>query len=158
MLPFLSWSGKVSILVVAVDGSKHSEKIIDLSCDLAKKISASIVLMYVSTYPDLINEYIEIGGTSPHPKALQHVERAEQVMSKLAERIERYGIESKVVLETGDPAEKIVEKGIESKAEMIIVGLKGLHGVDRIRSMGSVARKIIETSPVPVLVVRGADL
>ncbi len=33
--------------VVAVDGSKHSEKVIDVSCQLAKKLDSSIVLIYV---------------------------------------------------------------------------------------------------------------
>ena len=36
---------------------------------------------------------------------------------------------------------------------MIVLGVKGLHGLARFRSMGSVARNVIENSPVPVLSV-----
>ena len=145
-------------MLVAVDGSRHSEKIVDVACAFAKKLSASIILMYVSSYPDLINEYIEMGGRNPSPRATQYVERAEEVTAKFSEKILIEGIKCRVVLETGDPAEKIVTQAANDKADLIIVGLKGLHGVDRIRSLGSVARKVIENSSCPVLVARGEDL
>ena len=148
---------RLSEILVAVDGSRHSEKIVDMSCNFAKILSASIILMYVSTYPDLINEYIEMGGRNPSQKAVQYVERAEEVTSKLFEKIQTKGIKCRVVLETGDPADKIVSQATSNKADLIIVGFKGLHGVDKIRSLGSVARKVIENSSCPVLVARGED-
>ena len=74
-------------MLVAVDGSRHSEKIVDVACAFAKKLSASIILMYVSSYPDLINEYIEMGGRNPSPRATQYVERAEEVTAKFSEKI-----------------------------------------------------------------------
>ena len=142
-------------ILVAVDGSRQSEKIVEYSCDFAKRLSSTIILMYVSSYPDLINEYIEMEGRNPSPRAAQYVQRAEEVTSKLLEKFQNRGIKCRVVLETGDPAEKIIKQATDDKAYLIIVGLRGLHGVDRIRSLGSVARKIIENSPCPVLVARG---
>jgi nucleotide-binding universal stress UspA family protein len=145
----------LSQILVAVDGSKHSEKIVDYSSKLAKKLSSSIILIYVSPYPDLVNQYMEIGGRAPAPRAVQYVQKAEDVTSKLAEKIEEASIPYEVFLETGDPAEMIVRKAFEKHADMIMVGLTGLHGVDKIRSLGSVARRVIETAPCPVVVVTG---
>ena len=34
-------------IVVAVDGSKHSEKVVDVACQFAKDLDSSIVLIYV---------------------------------------------------------------------------------------------------------------
>jgi nucleotide-binding universal stress UspA family protein len=146
----------MSRILVAVDGSVHSGNIVDYSCKLARKLSSYIVLIYVSTYPDLVDEYIEIAGRSPSPKAVQFVKRAEEVTSKLTERIVDAGIPYEVFLETGDPSETTVRKADEAEVDMIVVGLTGLHGVGKIRSLGSVARKVIETSPFPVVVVTGA--
>jgi len=39
------------------------------------------------------------------------------------------------------------------KVFTIVVGMKGLHGVSRIRSLGSVSRRIVENSTRPVLIV-----
>lgn len=149
---------RLSEMLVAVDGSRHSEKIVDVACAFAKRMSVSIMLMYVSSYPDLVNEYIEMVGRNPSPRAAQYVERAEEVTSKLFEKIQTEGIKCRVVLETGDPAEKIVRQAADDKADLIVVGFKGLHGVDKIRSLGSVARRVVENSSCPVLIARGDDL
>ena len=141
--------------MVAVDGSRHSDKIVEFSCKLSKKLAASITLIYVSTYPDLVSEYIEIGG-SRSPRAVQYVQRAEDVTSKLTQKMEVADIPYDVLLETGDPSEVIVRKAVEKNADMIVVGLTGLHGLGKIRSLGSVARRVIETSPCPVIVATGA--
>ena len=138
---------------MAVDGSNSSSRVVAVSCDLAKKISAKITLIYVSKSPDLIGEYVEIGGASPAPNAAQYVQRADQVTSTLAEQIEAREIPYEVLLESGDPAEVIVRKAAERKVEMIVVGLKRLSGLDKVRSLGSVARKTIETANCPVLIV-----
>ncbi len=140
-------------ILVAVDGSKHSDKIVEYSCELARRLSSTIILLYVSTYPDLISEYLGISGGSPAPKAAPFVARAEKVTSKLEEKIQAVGLPHEVLFESGDPAEKILANASGRKVDMIVIGLKGLHGVDRIRSLGSVARKVIESSPCPVLVV-----
>lgn len=147
----------MSLIMVAVDGSKHSDNIVEYSCRLAKKLTASITLIYVSTYPDLVSEYVGIGGRSPNPRAVQYVQRAEDVTSKLTQRMEVSGIPYDVLLETGDPSEVIVRKAGEKNADMIVVGLTGLHGLGKIRSLGSVARRVIETSPCPVIVAVGAE-
>ena len=66
-------------ILVAVDGSKYSEKIVDYACELALKLSFQIALIYVSKFPDLIDEYIGVGGKVPSPKAEPYVRIAEKV-------------------------------------------------------------------------------
>jgi len=138
-------------LLVAVDGSAHSDKIVREACELAKKLSAKIVLLYVSKFPGLTEEYIGLGGSSL--RAEKYVEIAESVTSKLAEIIHTEQIPSEVVFETGNPADKVVTVATDRRANMVILGLRGLHGIGRIRSLGSVARSVIENAPCPVLVI-----
>ena len=144
-------------LLVAIDGSKYSERIVESSCDFAKRLSDGIILLYVSKYPDLIEEYIEYGGREPVPNAERYTKIAEAVTLKYGERVKNKGIRCEIVLETGNPAEKIIQIANEKNVDMIIVGLKGLHGLDRIRSLGSISRRVIENSLCPVLVVTGKE-
>lgn len=141
-------------ILVAVDGSKYSNKIVDFACNIAKKMDEKLVLINVSKDPEIVEDYIEIGGRTPRAQAQRAaVAIAESITSDLAKRIENRGIAHEVVLESGRAAEKIVSTAIERKCDMIVIGLKGLHGVDRIRSIGSVSRRVLESSPCPVAVV-----
>ena len=142
-------------LLVAIDGSKYSQNIVDYACDLAKQLSESIVLIYVSKYPDLVEEYIEYGGQEPAPKAERYTKIAELVTEKYGEQVKNAGVPCEEIIESGNPPEKIIQAATEKNVRMIVVGLKGLHGVERIRSLGSVARRVIENSPCPVLIVTG---
>ena len=145
-------------LLVAVDGSAHSDKIVRKGCELAKKFSAKIVLLYVSKFPDLAEEYVGFGGSAPSSiRAEKYVEAAETVTSKLAEIIQTEQVPYEVAFEMGDPAEKVVEIASDKRASMIILGLRGLHGFGKIRSLGSVARSVIENAHCPVLVVGGNE-
>jgi nucleotide-binding universal stress UspA family protein len=141
-------------LLVAIDGSKYSSKIVDFACDLAKKMEEKLVIIYVSKDPEIVEDYIELGARTPRSSTQKAaVAIAESITSDLAKRIENKGIAHEVVLESGRPAEKIVSTAAERKCDMIIIGLKGLHGADRIRSIGSVSRRVLESSPCPVAVV-----
>ena len=140
-------------ILVAVDGSEYSEKIVEYSCELAKKLSYQIALIYVSKFPDLVEEYIGVGGKPVSPKAEPYVRVAEKITSKLAERVRAEGIPVEVILETGSPSDKIITVATFRKSNMIMIGLRGLHGIERIRSLGSVSRRVLEGAPCPVIVV-----
>ena len=145
-------------LLVAVDGSAHSDKIVREGCELAKRLSAKIVLLYVPKFPDLAEEYMEFGGRSPSSlRAEKYVEVAETFTSKLAEIIQTEQIPCEVVFETGNPAEKVVRTASDRRASMIILGLSGLHGFGKIGSHGSVARSVIENTSCPVLDIAGEE-
>lgn len=156
-----------STLVVAVDGSRHSEKVVDSSCDLAKRLSAKIVLLFVSPYRELLKDY-ETYAKTGDVVGLQHGQRlvenaigideysrvvGDAVLSSLAARMKDKGVEWETHSETGNPAAKIVEIAKQMKAEMIVVGLHGIHGTAHQRSLGSVSRRVLENSSLPVVVV-----
>ncbi len=55
--------------------------------------------------------------------------------------------------EFGNPVERILETARLQDAVMIVVGLHGQHSIGLIRSLGSIARRVIENASCPVLVV-----
>ena len=146
----------MSPIVVAVDGSKHCEKVVDISCELAKELDCSIVLIHVirkmPEEPDGVRAFEE----SEHYKeafAAYLEQLGRSVTANFAERIEKQDIQCATMNDFGNPVEKIVETARLQNARMIVMGLHGLHNVGLIRSLGSVARRVIENANCPVLIV-----
>ena len=54
---------------------------------------------------------------------------------------------------TGYAPEEILKAAEENHCDLIVMGTHGRKGIDRI-IFGSVAEKVVKTSPVPVLTIR----
>ena len=53
----------------------------------------------------------------------------------------------------GDPAEQIIDTAVKSKANLIVIGSRGLSGLQEMW-LGSVSQKVAHLSPVNVITVR----
>lgn len=142
-------------MLVAVNGSKHSEKVADVAAELAKELSAQIILIFVMPRPDVPEDYADYARREvlKNPVASYLNDVSEQIITRLGARIRKKGVEFEAIYHLGNPVEKIVETAESRKVGLVVVGMHGLHRVGRIWALGSVSRKIIENSRVPVLVV-----
>ena len=142
-------------ILVAVNGSPHSEKVVDFAADLANELSARIVLIFVMPRPDVPEDYVDYAKREilANPVASYLNTVSEEIISKLGGRIRKKGVEFEGIYHLGNPAKKILETAGTKKVGLIVVGMHGLHRVGRLRALGSVSRRLIENSPVPVLVV-----
>ena len=143
-------------ILVAVDGSKHSDKVVDVATDLAKKLSYSVVLVHVMrSSPQESEELREYERVEHFPDAYADYIReiGTAVTSKYADRVKSQGVACRTLSDFSNPSEYILDQSNEKGVELIVVGLKGLHNIGRIRSLGSVARRVIENSSHPVIVV-----
>jgi nucleotide-binding universal stress UspA family protein len=61
-------------------------------------------------------------------------------------------IESDII--QGDPSNKIIEYVIDNMIDMIVMGSKGLHGLAKIKGLGSVSRKVSESVQCPIVIIR----
>jgi nucleotide-binding universal stress UspA family protein len=57
-----------------------------------------------------------------------------------------------MIVFVGDPKDSIIERAIEIKASMIVLGTHGRTGLSHLL-MGSTAEYVIRHSPIPVLVI-----
>ncbi len=75
--------------------------------------------------------------------------------NRMKEFIEKnfQGLTVKGVVVIGDPAGQILAQAEEIGADMVIMGTRGHKGLDRL-FFGSVATKVVKSSPVPVLTIR----
>jgi len=77
-------------------------------------------------------------------------------LDKLVSFSQLRGVEASSLVLEGNPAEKIVLAVKKEKPYIVVIGSNRLKfkGLSKIKALGSVARKLSEQSPCPVLIVR----
>ena len=94
-------------ILVAVDGSDHSFKVIDVANDLASKLAAEILLVYVVQQPAEepigIKDYEEAEQYhDAYADYLQNLD--EKAMGKFSDVLKKAGIKFRAITPTGNPS------------------------------------------------------
>ena len=138
-------------ILFPVDLTESSEKLIPRVINMVHKFSAELhVLFVVRIFQYFSSIYV------PHPSInLFENELIEGARKKMDEFVQTHfsqmsNVTGEVIL--GDPAETIISYIEDKKMDMIVMGTHGRKGLDRV-IFGSVAERVIKTSPVPVLVM-----
>jgi nucleotide-binding universal stress UspA family protein len=137
-------------ILIPVDGSVYSLKAVEAACDLAQsKAPSSLILVAVAV------EIPELGeGRYIYDKMKA---QAEVALARGKEAAQKCGISPEALLATGSsPAEEIVRVARDEKADLIVIGSRGLAGKTS-SFLGSTASKVVTHSPCSVLVVKAQD-
>jgi nucleotide-binding universal stress UspA family protein len=143
----------LSELLVCVDGSEKSKRILDYAITLAKRQSSKIVLVHVASWEGVPERYVEYALKEKVDLASYFEAVGSAILAKMNRDLQESGVPFETILETGNATSKIIDAAKSRKVEMIVIGLQGLHGLNRIRSLGSVSRRVLENAPCPVIVV-----
>jgi nucleotide-binding universal stress UspA family protein len=76
-------------------------------------------------------------------------------LGALVEKARRAGIRVQERLVDGEPADSILRAARRHGADVIVIGTHGRSGLGR-WFMGSVASRLVQISPFPVLTVKGS--
>jgi nucleotide-binding universal stress UspA family protein len=141
-------------IVVGTDGSETATEAVRRATELAKATGASLEL--VSAYEPvpstrLREESSEVPGDVAH--AVGPREDVTVVLEAAAGAAKKEGVEAKHHAREGDPADAILDVAEETKADLIVVGNKGMTGTRRFL-LGSVPNKISHHAPCDVLIAR----
>ena len=116
-------------VIVATDGSPTADRAARKGLDLARKVGASATLVFVG-----------------HPST------GEAVLKDTLEGMGE-GVDAKLRVVGGDPADKIIDVAESERADLIVVGNKGLTGASRFL-LGSIPQKVLEHARCDVLIAR----
>jgi nucleotide-binding universal stress UspA family protein len=81
---------------------------------------------------------------------------AEQNLNRYAEPLRAKGLTVEVIVREGYPATVIEEEAVELEADLIVIGTRGLSGLKHLL-LGSIAERVVQKSPCPVLTVKTHD-
>lgn len=136
-------------MLVATDGSKASDKAVDVALVRARLAKAQLVIANVSEV------FCPIGVTELDPKVFEDASRQESaaIIAAAVARAKAAGIEAKAVQESGAPADTLVNIAKREEVEEIFIASHGRHGLAR-AAMGSVSARVVEWAPCTVTVVK----
>ncbi|WP_441291068.1 universal stress protein [Sorangium sp. KYC3313] len=141
-------------LLLAHDFNATSEIALDTAIELARKLSAKIVVAHVYSVP--VYSFPE--GSSLIPSAEDAARIGDAAQRSLDQVLERRratpGVEISGVLRAGIPDEEICRLADEIGADMIVIGTHA-RGVVARALLGSVAQRVVRSAKVPVLSIRG---
>ncbi len=140
-------------LLVAIDGSRHSAKVVDCAVGLAKSLAAEILLVNVAQDNSVPGGYADFAKTEKVDPSRYYEKISEAIVNQMGARIGGAGVEFETVTGRGNVAAFILSAADNSRASMIVLGISGLHRMSRIDSLGTISRRVIESSTVPVLLV-----
>jgi nucleotide-binding universal stress UspA family protein len=148
-------------ILVPIDGSKYSRKALLHAIVIAKKFQS---MLYLVTAVDT---------TDFPPGMLLSLLKKDKMLEKsigqfimAAKSVARKDLladvaicKSKGVLNTyydivaGNPIESILKYEHGMHPNLIVIGSKGLHGVNQLMALGSVSRKVSELAKCPVMII-----
>jgi nucleotide-binding universal stress UspA family protein len=149
---------EVRTILWPTDLSRNSLKAAPHVNSLAEKYQAKVIVCYVGV--DLMN-LIPYGGKYPNEEHLKHfrsweMEQAKKKLETMCDTELKACPMFDVRLVQGDPAAEILKAVKQDKADMVVLSTHGRSADDLDAAspeFGSVARKVLAKSPVPVHLV-----
>ncbi|MDP9189411.1 MAG: universal stress protein [Actinomycetota bacterium] len=141
-------------IVVGTDGSETAMQAVTTAIELAKLSDAKLEI--VSAYEPVPSARLKqegegIAGDVSH--VVNAREDVQFVLDKAAAEAKNAKIEVVTHPREGEPADAILDVAEENKADLVIVGNKGMTGARRFL-LGSVPNKISHHAPCDVWIVR----
>jgi nucleotide-binding universal stress UspA family protein len=141
-------------IVVGTDGSETANEAVRQAIDLAKQVGAKLEL--VSAYEPVSDQRLR-REKSEAPEDVQWMvnprEDVDATLRDAKELAEESAVNAETYARQGDPADAILDVAEEQKADLIIVGNKGMTGAKRFL-LGSVPNKVSHHAPCSVLIIR----
>jgi nucleotide-binding universal stress UspA family protein len=141
-------------IVVGTDGSETADQAVRQAIKLAKLTGASLSL--VSAYqpaPGRRLQAEQAGAPADVQYEIGPREDVNLVLDAAAADAKQQGIEVQTHPVEGDPADAILNVAEETKADLIVVGNKGMTGARRYL-LGSVPNNVSHHAPCSVIIVR----
>ena len=137
-------------ILAAVDFSDTSSAALDEARELARSLSAHLTILHADEFP-----VMRAGELYYLPAAVieEHEAALRERLALLAELARADGIEVSSKVVPGPPHKVILEVANSVEANLIVMGTHGGSGLRRVLA-GSVAERVVRTSPIPVLTVR----
>lgn len=140
-------------IMVAFDGSSHSERAVEAACNLAVSLSAEL---HIFNAPQIIEDTIIVGYTTvPIQPTKERIDAAREEISKQAKSItQKYeGLEPEYHFAAGNPGNMIVDQAKENDIDLIVMGRRGLGQFGGLL-VGSTTTRVSQLADCAVLTVK----
>lgn len=150
-------------MLVAVDGSEHSNKALRHAVELAEKLGSKIWLIHVySVVVPLVPATDTLPSPTPIPAASPTLAAkmtddakalGNRILNEAEHVVKERGIQAEKVLKEGDVVKAIVSEAEEGRFDLIVVGHRGMSKLSEL-FLGTVSQGVGHKAPCPVLIVK----
>jgi nucleotide-binding universal stress UspA family protein len=137
-------------ILVGVDGSKESREAAQFAAGIARATGSLLIVASVVPPIAAVEGAPELLVRSDEFRA-QELDAAEAVAKDVAASVSGALVETLVT--AGSPATTLADIAASADVELVVVGHRGRNALAR-ALLGSVADRLVQISPKPVLVVR----
>lgn len=138
-------------ILVATDGSKNSLRAVKHMVKLAPQFKDPLNVTLVSVHDDVALRHAErFVGRAAVDDYLR--ELSEKDLAEARRTLDKAQIHHDMVIRTGHVATEIVAVGAAGKFDLIVLGSKGRSAIQDLL-VGSVAKRVMELSKIPLLLV-----
>lgn len=149
---------EVNDILVPVDMSLGSRAAAQAAVALAKRYpGAKIHFLHVYEYTPVVSSDVMVAAEGGRQLALNEYirEQSSALFDEFVQSVDGLDqVEWTRSLVRGTPNKMIVQRAGEDHCDLVVMGTHGRTGVSHFL-LGSVAERVVQKAPVPVLVVRG---
>jgi len=137
-------------ILIPTDGSDYSLRAAEYGISIAKMLGAQIMVVYVMD-EIVLNQISKVTEREDVERELK--KDGQRYINYILGVAEKEGVKAASILAKGRPFEQIVHIAKGLSMDLIVMGTYGLRGAERIL-IGSVAERVIEYAPCPVMVIK----
>jgi nucleotide-binding universal stress UspA family protein len=147
---------KYKNILVPYDGSKHSQKALEMAVDMGSMFGSTLYVVNVADLSTVSPPGWNLSqGTrktiSQITKSVKNT--SELQLKKIQEKYRDSGVPMKEFVLEGNAVDKLLKFAQDKEIDLIIIGSRGLSGISKIMTLGSTSRKISEMAKCPVTIV-----
>ena len=143
----------VKKVLVPTDFSDTADAAVRCAAGLAEAFGSSLTLLHVVEDAVMKGLTADVGGSAARRLLEDATREALAALDRTLAQppLNRTGVDRAVV--AGDPLDVILRYATEHGVDLIVIGTHGRTGLAHVL-LGSVAERVVRTSPCPVLTVR----
>ena len=147
-------------ILVPFDGSKYSRKALAQAIEISKKFGSTLFVVAAVDTSDFPPGML-LGLLKKDKRLEQSVSEFVSAAKSEVRRMllaevavcKTEGVDSQYDIIAGNPVDAIIKFERGRKIDLIVIGSQGLHGIGKLKALGSVSRKVSELATCPVMIV-----
>ena len=147
----IEMAGFINKILWSTDFSDEAQEALLYADAFAKTFDAKIVALHVvpDISPALYDAALIVKGELENRVAFVR----EEAQKKFDSFKKAKNLKFEALVKEGNAAKKIIETAEEEKADLIVLGRKGLSAIEKL-FIGSVANQVLRSSPIPLLLTK----
>ena len=136
-------------VLVATDGSSGTTETLAHAASIARDNDATLHGLYV------VDKRLYLAADKANQDEVRQSleEEGEVALDDIAVGGEESGVEVVTTMAEGIPHKTITDYAEQEDIDLIVMGTHGRTGRDRVANLGSVTERVVQSAPVPVLIV-----